>query len=81
MTSSTVYCYHCRTQHSREEMRLVVSKNGKRWRCIMSIEAAKKDRAEREAFGKQVSASNKAEAQQRIKARQAAKALGGNADF
>lgn len=67
--SATVFCYHCRTQHSRDEMRLVVSKTGKRWRCIMSIEAAKKDRAEREAFGRQVSALNKAEAQARIRVR------------
>ncbi|MBL8385988.1 MAG: hypothetical protein JNM90_23085 [Burkholderiales bacterium] len=71
MSSGTVYCYHCHTQHPREEMRLVVSKSGKRWRCIASIKAAQKSREEREAFGRKVSAMNKAEAQAKLKARTA----------
>jgi hypothetical protein len=66
---STIYCYHCRAQHSPDQMRLVVSKTGKRWRCIQSIEAAKKGRKEREEYGRQVSASNKAEAQAKIRMR------------
>lgn len=69
MSSSTVYCYHCHAQHPREEMRLVVSKSGKRWRCIASIKAAQKSKEEREAFGRKVSAINKAEAQAKLKAR------------
>ena len=67
--SSTLYCYHCRVQHSPEEMRLIVSKTGKRWRCIKSIEATRKGREAREAYGRQVSASNKAEAQAKLRMR------------
>ena len=39
--STTIYCYHCRTSHPKEDMRQVVTKTGKRWRCIHSIRAAK----------------------------------------
>jgi len=63
----TLYCYHCRLHHPKEEMRQIETKGGKRWRCIKSIEAAKRDRDAREAFGRQMSAINKAEA--RSKAR------------
>jgi hypothetical protein len=56
---STVYCYHCRAQHPRGDMRLVVIKTGKRWRCAQSIEAAKVGREKREAFGRKVSEVNK----------------------
>lgn len=73
--SNMIFCYHCHAQHPREQMRLVVSKTGKRWRCIMSIEAAKKTRAEREAFGRKVSAENKADARARLKARTAVSAF------
>ncbi len=48
-------------------MRLIDTKAGKRWRCIRSIEATKKGRAEREAYGKQVTAMNKAEAQRKAR--------------
>ena len=48
-------------------MRQVETKTGKRWRCIKSIAAAKRDRAEREAFGREVSAINKAAAQSKAK--------------
>jgi len=60
--SDTVYCYHCRAQHPRAEMRLIVSKTGKRWRCVNSIKAAAtsaKDIALRDAYGKKVSEDNK----------------------
>ena len=60
--SDTVYCYHCRAQHPRTEMRLIVSKTGKRWRCINSIKAAArsaKDITLRDAYGKKVSEDNK----------------------
>jgi hypothetical protein len=50
-------------------MRQIETKGGKRWRCIKSIEAAKKDKAQREAFGRRVSAINKAEARAMNKAR------------
>ena len=48
-------------------MRLVVSKTGKRWRCVQSIEAAKSSRDQREAFGRQISEANKADAQRQQK--------------
>lgn len=69
--SDTAYCYHCGTHHPKEEMRQIETKGGKRWRCIKSITATKQGRAEREAFGRQTTAINKAEAQNR-KARIAA---------
>jgi hypothetical protein len=44
-------------------MRQVDSKSGKRWRCYQSIEAAKSNKASREAFGKQVTQANKEQSQ------------------
>jgi hypothetical protein len=61
--ADTLYCYHCRTHHPKEEMGQVPTKDGKRWRCIKSIEGANKGRAAREAFGRQTTANNKADAQ------------------
>lgn len=69
MKPGTVYCYHCRLQHPREDMRLVITKTGKRWRCFKSIEAAKADKGKREEFGRIVSANNKAEAQAKMSSR------------
>lgn len=65
--ADTLYCYHCRTYHPREEMRQIDTKGGKRWRCIKSIEATKRSAAEREAFGRQMTAINKAEAQSKAR--------------
>jgi hypothetical protein len=48
-------------------MRLVVTKTGKRWRCERSIKSAQADRKTRDAFGRQVSALNQADAQARIR--------------
>ena len=59
---ATVYCYHCRVSHPKTDMRLVVTKTGKRWRCYQSIAAAKSDKAQREAFGRQITEANKADA-------------------
>jgi hypothetical protein len=61
--SETAYCYHCGTHHPKEEMRQVSTKGGKRWRCIRSIEASRQGLAEREAFGRTITANNKADAQ------------------
>ena len=58
-----VYCHYCRTSHAREEMRLLSTKTGKRWRCLRSLEAvAAKDRAARDAYGRRVTENNKAAA-------------------
>jgi hypothetical protein len=65
--ADTAYCYHCGTHHPKEEMRQISTKGGKRWRCIKSIEATKRDKAERDAFGRAVSAINKAEAQSKAR--------------
>jgi hypothetical protein len=48
-------------------MRQLTTKTGKRWRCIKSIEATKADRVTRDAFGKKVTAINKAESQSRAR--------------
>ena len=69
-TTTMVYCYHCRIQHPREDMRLIVSKSGKRWRCVQSIVAVKSGGQEaREIFGRKSTANNKAEAQLKLRMR------------
>ena len=64
--SETAFCYHCGTHHLIDEMRQILTKNGKRWRCIKSIEATKVGASKRDAFGKGITAINKAEAQARM---------------
>ncbi|TRZ67526.1 MAG: hypothetical protein D4S02_04965 [Rhodocyclaceae bacterium] len=59
----TAFCYHCSVHHSRAVMRQIVTKGGKRWRCIKSIEATKQGMEAREAFGRQMTANNKADTQ------------------
>ena len=68
-STETAYCYHCGRHHPRQEMRQIETKNGKKWRCIQSIEATKKSAAQRDAFGKSVTAMNTSENQARVKAR------------
>jgi len=63
----TAYCYHCGIYHPIEEMRQVLTRGGKRWRCIKTIESSKRGRAEREAFGRQVTAGNKADTQAQLR--------------
>jgi hypothetical protein len=55
--------------HPREEMRQIDRKGMKKWRCIKSIQAVKKDVAARDAFGLSVTAVNSAEARTRMNAR------------
>lgn len=52
------YCYHCGLSHPEQHMRLFATRNGQRWRCIKSIHATRKTEAERDAFGRMVSAIN-----------------------
>lgn len=61
MTEETKFCYHCRTRHPIEDMRLIETKTGKRWRCIQSIKATQKSAEARAEFGRQVSEMNSAE--------------------
>lgn len=67
VSEEQIYCYHCQTRHPKSEMRQVENKGVKRWRCIKSIEATKRSVAEREAFGRQMTAINKAEAQSKAR--------------
>ena len=62
MTESA-FCYTCAVHHPIEEMRQILTKTGRRWRCIRSSELAKQTGAAREAFGQKTTANNKAEAQ------------------
>jgi hypothetical protein len=45
--SETAFCYHCRTHHPKEEMRLIDTKAGKRWR--REVTAMNKAEAQRKA--------------------------------
>ena len=65
-----VFCYHCRSYHPTAEVTLVHSKGIKRWRCMKSIASTRGSTAQRDAFGKSVSAANRASS-----SRQAARPL------
>lgn len=65
--SDTIYCYHCRTRHPKEEMRQVESKGIKRWRCKKSILGARKSAAERAAYGQEITNANRELARTRAK--------------
>lgn len=58
MSKGMRYCYHCRIYHPETEMKLVVTKSSKRWRCVNSLNAAKRSQRERDAYGKKVSEIN-----------------------
>ncbi|MFN4342643.1 MAG: hypothetical protein ACK4FE_11520 [Azonexus sp.] len=57
--SDTQFCYCCRVHHPIEQMRLFPTRQGYRWRCLRSIDAAVKSVGEREAFGRQQTAINR----------------------
>jgi hypothetical protein len=50
-------------------MRQIETKNGKKWRCFQSIQATKKSSAQRDAFGKTVTAMNTSENKARVNSR------------
>ncbi|MBS4017031.1 MAG: hypothetical protein KGZ68_02230 [Dechloromonas sp.] len=54
-----LFCYCCRVHHPKEEMRLFRTRQGYRWRCLRSIEAASRNHGERDAFGQQQTALNR----------------------
>lgn len=56
--SQQQYCYHCRSYHDVSVMRQVVCGSALRWRCVRSIEGAKRSSRERDAFGKTMTAQN-----------------------
>lgn len=47
------FCYCCRVHHPIDQMRQFPTRQGLRWRCVRSIEAAVRSRPERDAFGQQ----------------------------
>lgn len=57
--ADTLFCYCCRTHHPKEQMRRFATRQGERWRCLRSIEAARAKPGERDAFGRQQSAINR----------------------
>ena len=59
MTES-YYCYHCRCVHHGEEMRQVLTNGRRRWRCVRSLAGVQASAAQRDAFGRAVSALNQA---------------------
>ena len=60
--TETVFRYCCRVHHDKNVMRLFPTRQGYRWRCLRSIEAATRTRRERDEFGKQQSDINREEA-------------------
>ena len=60
-----VYCYHCRCLHFSDEVMLVQTANGRRWRCQKSMHLSQRSRAQRDAFGKSVSQLNQTRQAQR----------------
>jgi len=56
--SETKFCYCCRVHHPLDQMRLFPTRQGYRWRCLRSIEAAVKSADERAAFGRRQTAIN-----------------------
>lgn len=57
--TETAFCYCCRVHHDKTRMRLFPTRQGYRWRCLRSIEAAASSRRERDAFGQQQSEINR----------------------
>ena len=51
--SETLFCYCCRVHHPREQMHSFQTRQGSRWRCRRSIDAARTSIGERDAFGRQ----------------------------
>lgn len=60
--TDTLFCYCCRVHHPKDQMRPYRTKQGYRWRCIRSIEAAACNTGERDAFGRQQTEQNRSEA-------------------
>lgn len=58
--TETLFCYCCRVHHPKDQMRLFPTRQGDRWRCLRSIEAAARNRCERDAFGRRQTDINRA---------------------
>lgn len=55
------FCYHCRVHHPLEQMVVIETKTGPRWRCLKTLMAAQRSVEERDAFGRAKSEANRAE--------------------
>lgn len=55
----TRFCYCCRVHHPESQMRLFRTRQGERWRCVASIEAARRSPCERDEFGRQQTQINR----------------------
>lgn len=53
------YCYHCRCVHRDEVMCQVLTNGRRRWRCQRSLAGAEASPAQRDEFGRRVSAINR----------------------
>lgn len=58
------FCSCCRVHHRRSDMRRVDTRQGVRWRCVRSLEAARRSETERDAFGRRQSEQNRMASQQ-----------------
>lgn len=47
------FCYCCRVHHDKRLMQPFRTRQGERWRCVRSIEAAARNQQARDAFGRQ----------------------------
>ena len=64
--TDTLFCYCCRIHHPKDEMRRFATRQGERWRCLRSIEAAGRSRGERDAFGRRQSDLNRLAASEQV---------------
>lgn len=55
----TLFCHCCRVHHPESQMRRFRTRQGDRWRCLASIEAARRPAGERDEFGRRQTAINR----------------------
>ena len=66
MSSVKQYCYSCRVEHDIAQMRLIETRNGRRWRCLRSVRAASLPIEARDAFGEYQRQYNLSEARRKL---------------
>ncbi|MGE5945564.1 MAG: hypothetical protein ACM35F_02555 [Betaproteobacteria bacterium] len=57
--TDTRFCYCCRIHHPQDQVRLYRTRQGLRWRCLRSIEAAGRSVDERNRTGHEQTAANR----------------------
>jgi hypothetical protein len=73
--SESAFCYHCRQMHPVTEMKQVRHGTMLRWRCLRSIEAARSNRHQRDAWGRQTTERNRREAAAQARTQRALRTL------